>query len=190
MAGPSFDRKRRRSAEEERVRRMLDEGDLEGLADLMNEHFAARVVDVQPEGIGLIQGAVESDVILFRRRVREDPAAALNLVRGPPLQNMDTPWAVAVREQLQAEIVAAAHAACRLDPANTAEHLRKGLLGAPGDATLWIGLFGVAGRSGSVQALEMAYGWARDTYATAGPGTVPADVEREYAHWRRELASS
>ena len=71
MAGPSFDRKRRRSAEEERVRRMLDEGDLEGLADLMNEHFGARVVDVQPEGIGLIPGAVESDVILFRRRVRE-----------------------------------------------------------------------------------------------------------------------
>ena len=190
MAGSSFGRKRRRRAEEERVRRMLDEGDLEGLADLMNEHFGAGVVDVQPEGIGLIPGAVDSDLILFRRRVREDPGAALNLVRGPPLQDMDAPWAVALREQIQSEIVAAAHGACRLDPANRAEHLRKGLLGAPGDASLWIALFGVAGRSGSVQALEMAYGWARDTFSKAGPGSVPADIEHEYAHWRRELASS
>ena len=118
---------------------------------------------------------------------REDPGAALNLVRGPPLQGLDAPWAAAVREQLQVEIVAAAHAAYRLDPAHTAEHLRKGLLGAPGDASLWIALLGVAGRADSMEALEMAYGWACDTFATAGPGIVPADVERAYAHWRAEL---
>jgi hypothetical protein len=41
-----------------------------------------------------------------------------------------------VRAQIQAEIVAAAHAACRLDPANAAEYVRKGLVGAPGDASL------------------------------------------------------
>jgi hypothetical protein len=169
---------------------MLDEGDLEGLADLMNESFGRRVAEVTAEGLGLVPGAIDSDVTQFRRRVREDPTWALDLVRGPPLQGLDAPWAVPLREQIQEEIVAAAHAACRLDPANTAEHLRKGLRGAPGDASLWIALFGVAGRAGSMQALEMAYGWARDTFATAGPGTVPADVEREYAHWRRELTST
>ena len=190
MAGSSFGRKRRQRADEERVWRMLEEDDLEGLAELMNEYFGTPVVDVNADGLGVIPGAIASDVILFRRRVREDPGAALNLVRGPPLQNVDAPWASAEREQLQSEIVAATHAACRLDPANTAEYLRKGLRGAPGDPSLWIALFGVAGRAGSIQALEMAYGWARDTFATAGPGSVPADVEREYADWRRELAPS
>jgi hypothetical protein len=40
-----------------------------------------------------------------------------------------------------------------------------------------------------MRALEMAYGWERDTYATAGPGTVPPEVTRQYAPWQRKLHS-
>jgi hypothetical protein len=61
---------------------------------------------------------------------------------GPPLAGVQADWAGPIRSQVQSEIVAAAHAACRLDPANRAEYLRKGLLGAPSDASLWIALFG------------------------------------------------
>jgi hypothetical protein len=189
MPKGSSGRKGRRRAEERQVHRMLDEGDLDGLADLLNEQFGTRVAEVNAEGIRAVPGAVDSDLAEFRRRVREDPAGALELVRGPPLDGLDAPWAASQRAQIQIEIVAAAHAACRLDPTNAAEYLRMGLGGAPGDASLWIALLGVAGRSKSVQAVEMVYGWARDTYATAGPGTVPTAIEREYAQWRRKLPS-
>ena len=166
---------------------MLDDGDLDGLADLLNEHVGKRVAEVHAEGIRIVPGALDSDLAQFRRQVREDPAGALELVRGPPLDGFDAPWAAPMRAQIQTEIVAAAHSACRLDPANEAEYLRMGLLGAPGDASLWIALLGAAGSARSMQALDMAYAWARDTYATAGPGAVPADIQHEYARWRRKL---
>lgn len=178
-------KKRRRRAEDELVSRLLENGDLDGLADLLNDYAGRPVADVTDEGLGLIPGAVESDLYEFRRRVREDPGGALDLVRGVPLAGLDAPWAVPLRAEIQAEIVAAAHAACRLDPTNTAEYLRQGLTGAPLDASLWIALFGVARRS--KPALDMAYGWARDTYATAAPGAVPADVTREYERCLRAL---
>jgi hypothetical protein len=168
---------------------MLDEGDLVGLADLLNEQFGTRVAEVDAQGIRAVPGAADSDLAQFRRQVREDPAGALELVRGPPLDGVDAPWAAPMRAQIQTEIVAAAHAACRLDPANAAEYLRMGLRGAPGNASLWIALLGVAGRAKSMQAVEIVYGWACDTYTTAGPGTVPTDIQREYARWRRELPS-
>lgn len=191
MPGAHFAPKRRQRAQvraaEKLVHRLLDQGDLDGLADLMNECMDGRVAEVNPEGIGLIPGVVHSDIDEFRRRVREDPGGALDLVRGRPLAGIDVPWAAPLREQLQTEIAAAAHAACRLDPENAAEYLRRGLVGAPGDASLWIALLGSAGRAKSMPALEMAYGWARDTYATAGPGTVPTVVTREYEHWQRKL---
>jgi hypothetical protein len=178
-------RKRRR--EEKRVHALLDEGDLEGLADLLNEYAGARVAEVDEEGIGLVPGAVASDLHEFRRRVREDPGGALDLVRGPPLAGIDSAWAVPMREEIQGEIVAAAHAACRLDPSNAADYLRQGLTGAPYDATLWIALLGWAGKSRSMRALDMAYGWAREQFSTAAPGTVPTDITREYEHWQRKL---
>lgn len=189
MSRTPFDRKRRLRAEEDRVHRLLDEGDIEGLAELLNDHTGARVAEVNQEGIGLIPGAIDSDLHEFRRLVLEDPSRALDLVRGPPLAGVDADWAGPIRSQIQTEIVVAAHAACRLDPPNAAEYLRKGLVGAPSDASLWIALFGVAGKSKSLRALEMAYGWARDTYATAGPRTVPTEVTREYELWKRKLRS-
>lgn len=67
--------------------------------------------------------------------------------------------------------------------------MRKGLVVAPGDASLWIALLGVAGKAKSIRAVEMAYESARDTYATAGPGTVPTEVTRQYALWLRKLRS-
>jgi hypothetical protein len=191
MPRAPFARKRRQRsqerADEKLVHRLLEEGDLDGLAHLLNERVGGRVAEVNQEGIQLPPGAVHSDVHEFLRRVREDPVGALDLVRGRPLEGIDAPWAVPLREQLQTEIVAAAHAACRLDPGNTADYLRKGLVGAPGDASLWIALLGCAGKAKSMPALEMAYRWARDTYATAGPGTVPTVVTREYEHWQRKL---
>jgi hypothetical protein len=189
MPRSPFVRKRRRRAEEDYVHSLLDEGDLEGLAELINGHAGVRVVEVVEEGIQWIPGSANTDLDEFRRRAREDPGGALDLVQGPPLAGVGAPWAVPVRAQIQAEIVAAAHAACRLDPTNAAEYVRKGLIGAPGDASLWIALLGVAGRAKSVRALEMAYEWARDTYATAGPGTVPPEVTRQYALWQRKLHS-
>jgi hypothetical protein len=191
IRGTPFARNRRQRAQERAdeklVHRLLDEGDLDGLADLLNECAGGRVAEVTGEGIGLIPGALHSDLGEFRRRVQEDPGGALNLVRGRPLEGIDAPWTLRLRPHIQTEIAAAAHAACRLDPENTAEYLRKGLLGAPGDTSLWIALLGWAGSAQSMPALEMAYGWARDTYATAGPGTVPTAVTREYEHWRRKL---
>ncbi|HWF15041.1 MAG TPA: hypothetical protein VG244_02555 [Acidimicrobiales bacterium] len=181
---------RKRHREEKRVHALLDEGDLEGLADLLNDYAGAQVAEVDHEGLGLIPGTVASDLDEFRQRVREDPGGALDLVRGPPLGGVDWPWAVPLRAEIQSEIAAAAHAACRLDPTNAADYLRKGLTGAPHDVSLWIALLGLAGRGRSIRAVEMAYGWARDTFATGVPDTVPTDITREYERWQRKLRSS
>ena len=84
MARAPFDRQRRRSAEDEQFDRLLDAGDLEGLADLLNEQFGSRVAEVVEGKIRMIPGAVNSDVGVFRRLVREDPGGALDLVRETP----------------------------------------------------------------------------------------------------------
>lgn len=181
---------------DEQVWDLLRADDLEGLADLMNAWAGSKIVEVDEEGIGIVKGVEITDVQRFRRLAREDPAAALNLVRGPPSIGedsawpeigYDSPWAEEARQEFQAEIVATAHSACRLDPANAADYLRQGLTGAPADTSLWISLFDVAMRAGSKRALDMAYGWAEQTYATGGDGTVPAVVTDAYERWRAEL---
>jgi hypothetical protein len=166
---------------------LLRSNDLQGLADLMNEAWGAEVVDVDEDGIGIKKGVVISDVQQFRRLAPEDPAAALKLVRGPPLMGADYPWAEEARREVQAEIVATAHSACRLDPAHAADYLRQGLTGAPADTSLWISLFDVAIRGRSREALDIAYGMAKKTYATGGDGAVPGVVIRAYERRCAEL---
>jgi hypothetical protein len=166
MPRPPFVRKSHRRVEEDYVHSLLDEGDLEGLAEFVNEQAGTLVVEAVQAGIRWIPGSAKTDLDEFRRLVREDPGGALDLVRGPPLAGVDASWAVPLRAQVQAEIVAAAHAACRLDSTNAAEYVRKGLVGAPGDASLWIALLGVAGKAKSIRAVDMVYESARDTYAT------------------------
>ncbi len=95
-----------------------------------------------------------------------------------------------MREEIQAEIVATAHSACRLDPANAAEYLRKGLTGAPDNSSLWIALLDLGGRAGSRQAVHLAYRMSRDTYAAGGDGRVPQVVTRSYERWQQTLRSS
>jgi len=184
-----FVRKHGRRAEKDRVHQMVDDGDLEGLVELLNEQAGTRVAEVDQGGIRSIPGATNTDLDELRRLAQEDPGRALDLVRGPPLLGIEGSWAGPLRAQIQTEIVVAAHAACRLDPTNAAEYLRKGLVGAPGDTSLWIALLSVAGQAGSMPALEMVYGWALDTFASAGPGTVPTEITREFALWQRNLRS-
>lgn len=128
MPRPPFARKRRRRADEDYVRSLLEEGDLEGLAELINGQAGAPVVEVDLEGIRWIPGSANTDLDEFRRLVREDPGAALDLIRGPPLAGVDASWATPVRAQIQT--------ACRLDPTNGAEYLRKALIGAGRRLTL------------------------------------------------------
>jgi hypothetical protein len=181
---------------DEQVWELLRADDLEGLADLMNTWAGSKIVEVDEDGIGIVKGFEITEVQRFRRLAREDPAAALNLVRGPPSIGCDSswpeigydsPWAEEARKEFQAEIVATAHSACRLDPAHAADYLRQGLTGAPADTSLWISLFDVAIRGGSRRALDMAYGWAEKTYATGGDGTVPAVVRHAYERRCAEL---
>lgn len=174
--------------DEDQLDRLIDSGDLVSLAELLNRECGAEVVTVDDGGIRLVDG-VTTDVEQFRRLAPEDPGAALALVRGVPLGNIESDWAVPFRAELQAEIVAAAHSACRLDPDNATDYLRQGLTGAPGDPSLWIALLGVAGRSGSVEALELGYKMAGETYETGTPSTVPLEVQREYLGWRERLGA-
>ncbi len=165
--------RRRGSDIENRVHQLIADGDLEALAELVNEQVGSRVVEVDAGGIRSAVGEVATDLDEFRRRLREDPGGALDLVRGPPLAGVDAAWAIPIRAQIRSEIADAAYAACRLDPANSADYLWKALVAAPGNSSLWIARMRVAGESGSMSDLEMVYGNARATYASAGGRYFP-----------------
>jgi hypothetical protein len=96
---------------------------------------------------------VECDWDVFLRLVDADPASALDLVAGEPLEGVDAEWALPWRVDIGQRIASCALGLARGhlrdgDVSAARETARRGLRAAPYDENLWILLLDVAASVG------------------------------------------
>jgi hypothetical protein len=109
---------------------------------------------LRPEGKqGLQLVDTDCDWQVFRSMADADPAAALGLVTGPPLDGVDSDWARAWRVEM-ARVIAACAVELARDhlaagsPEGAREAARRGLLAVPYDDGLWVVLLDAAATAG------------------------------------------